>query len=118
RCSSPPTARRRAPSRRCFRCCRWTASTCATARSICRWCCRAGPGPTCPTTRRWRRSCISEAFIPEEPSMDSHWTEGNDIRLLENGEAFYPRVFTCIANARREVLVETFILFEDGVGLQ
>ena len=39
------------------------------------------------------------------------------LRLLENGEAFYPRVFEAIANARREVLIETFILFEDKVGL-
>ncbi|MBA2675469.1 cardiolipin synthase ClsB [Ramlibacter sp.] len=48
----------------------------------------------------------------------SRWVEGNDIRLLENGEEFYPRVFACIANAKREVVLETFILFEDKVGLQ
>lgn len=47
-----------------------------------------------------------------------HWTRGNDIHLLENGEEFFPRVFACIANAKREVIVETFILFEDKVGLQ
>ena len=46
------------------------------------------------------------------------WSAGNDIRLLENGEGFFPRVFACIANAQREVVVETFILFEDKVGLQ
>jgi cardiolipin synthase len=39
------------------------------------------------------------------------------LRLLENGEAFFPRVFEAIARARHEVLVETFILFEDKVGL-
>ena len=48
----------------------------------------------------------------------SRWIEGNDIRLLENGEEFFPRVFACIANATREVVLETFILFEDKVGLQ
>jgi cardiolipin synthase A/B len=52
------------------------------------------------------------------PKPSSRWVEGNDIRLLENGEEFYPRVFACIANARREVIIETFILFEDKVGLQ
>ena len=41
----------------------------------------------------------------------------SSLRLLENGEAFFPRVFEAIAGARREVLVETFILFEDKVGL-
>lgn len=50
--------------------------------------------------------------------MKSRWIAGNDIRLLENGEAFFPRVFACIANAKKEVLLETFILFEDKVGLQ
>ena len=50
--------------------------------------------------------------------MNSRWIEGNDIRLLENGEEFFPRVFACIANVHREVVIETFILFEDKVGLQ
>jgi cardiolipin synthase len=50
--------------------------------------------------------------------MKSRWIAGNDIRLLENGEEFFPRVFACIANARREVVLETFILFEDEVGRQ
>ncbi|HEY0822713.1 MAG TPA: cardiolipin synthase ClsB, partial [Ramlibacter sp.] len=46
------------------------------------------------------------------------WISGNHFELLENGEEFFPRVFARIANARREVIVETFILFEDKVGLQ
>ena len=50
--------------------------------------------------------------------MHGRWIEGNDIRLLENGEEFFPRVFACIAQARQEVVIETFILFEDKVGLQ
>ncbi|MEJ8835527.1 cardiolipin synthase ClsB [Ramlibacter sp. AN1133] len=50
--------------------------------------------------------------------MDRRWIPGNDFTLLENGEEFFPRVFAAIANARREVIVETFILFEDKVGLQ
>ncbi|MDB5874946.1 MAG: ybhO [Ramlibacter sp.] len=50
--------------------------------------------------------------------MSTRWIEGNDIRLLENGEEFFPRVFACIANAKQEVVLETFILFEDKVGLQ
>jgi cardiolipin synthase A/B len=50
--------------------------------------------------------------------MGPRWIEGNHIELLENGEEFFPRVFACIANARQEVIIETFILFEDKVGLQ
>ncbi|MFI5447812.1 cardiolipin synthase ClsB [Polaromonas sp. UC242_47] len=44
------------------------------------------------------------------------WVGGNHFTLLENGEAFSPRVFASIAAAQREVLLETFILFEDKVG--
>lgn len=50
--------------------------------------------------------------------MHPRWTDGNDFDLLENGEAFFPRVFERIGAARREVVLETFILFEDKVGLQ
>lgn len=45
------------------------------------------------------------------------WTEGNRIELLENGEEYFPAVFAAIESAREEVLIETFILFEDKVGL-
>jgi cardiolipin synthase len=46
------------------------------------------------------------------------WIEGNKFTLLENGEEFFPRVFECVAAAQREVVLETFILFEDKVGKQ
>jgi cardiolipin synthase len=49
--------------------------------------------------------------------MNGRWVAGNRFTLLENGEGFFPRVFECIAAAEREVLLETFILFEDKVGL-
>uniref|UniRef100_UPI0017BBE745 cardiolipin synthase ClsB n=1 Tax=Methylibium sp. TaxID=2067992 RepID=UPI0017BBE745 len=49
--------------------------------------------------------------------MKFHWKDGNRFRLLENGEAFFPAVFAAIEAAEREVLIETFILFEDKVGL-
>jgi cardiolipin synthase len=49
--------------------------------------------------------------------MNGRWIEGNSMRLLENGEQFFPRVFACIEQAHQEVVIETFILFEDKVGL-
>ncbi len=52
------------------------------------------------------------------PPGDEPWTEGNAVTLLENGDAYFPRLFDAIASARQEVLLETFILFEDRVGLQ
>ncbi|RZL86522.1 MAG: cardiolipin synthase ClsB [Variovorax sp.] len=50
--------------------------------------------------------------------MAQRWIGGNRIALLENGEEFFPRVFEAIGQAQREVIIETFILFEDQVGKQ
>jgi len=50
--------------------------------------------------------------------MTMQWREGNRIRLLENGEEFFPRVYGAIRRAQRSLLLETFILFEDEVGKQ
>ena len=49
---------------------------------------------------------------------DSPWRDGNRVRLLENGEQFYGRAFQAISAARGEILLETFILFEDKVGTE
>ncbi len=49
-------------------------------------------------------------------SETGRWVAGNHATLLENGEQFFPRVFEVIAAARHEVLLETFILFDDKVG--
>lgn len=48
--------------------------------------------------------------------MKARWIGGNRAQLLENGEAYYPRVFEALAGARRQIVIETFILFEDKVG--
>ncbi|MEO5700198.1 MAG: cardiolipin synthase ClsB [Casimicrobiaceae bacterium] len=50
--------------------------------------------------------------------MTNPWREGNRVRLLENGDAFFPAVQAAIDAAEREVLVETFLLAEDTVGLE
>jgi cardiolipin synthase len=44
------------------------------------------------------------------------WRNGNAVKLLENGEQFFPRVFAAVRGARREVLIETFIVDDDEVG--
>lgn len=58
----------------------------------------------------------AQAFGEGQTKFTTGWVAGNDVRLLENGEAYYPRVFEAIARARREIRLETFILFEDKVG--
>ncbi|MBC8055345.1 MAG: cardiolipin synthase ClsB, partial [Rhizobiales bacterium] len=50
--------------------------------------------------------------------MSTRWIPGNQAELLENGEAFFPAVFAAIRAAEREVIIETFILFEDKVGTE
>jgi cardiolipin synthase len=50
--------------------------------------------------------------------MKYEWREGNEVQLLINGEEFFPRVFASIQAARKEVLLETFIIYEDKVGQQ
>jgi cardiolipin synthase len=45
------------------------------------------------------------------------WNHATAVRLLD-GDEFFPRVFEVIRQARKEVLVETFIWFEDEVGHQ
>lgn len=48
--------------------------------------------------------------------IPGNWTYGNRVRLLENGEEYYPAVFGAIERAQSEVLLETFLIFEDEVG--
>ncbi len=48
--------------------------------------------------------------------MNFSWREGNRMRLLENGDQFFPRVSGAIQRAQRTLLLETFIWFEDEVG--
>ncbi|UYB52261.1 cardiolipin synthase ClsB [Xanthomonas sp. AM6] len=49
--------------------------------------------------------------------IETCWRRGHRLRLLENGEVFFARVYEAIDAAQREVLLETFILFEDKVGI-
>lgn len=47
-----------------------------------------------------------------------YWRDGNEAKLLINGEEFYPAVFEAIRSARHQVLLETFIIEEDKVGIE
>ncbi|MEA9979490.1 MULTISPECIES: cardiolipin synthase ClsB [unclassified Pseudomonas] len=44
------------------------------------------------------------------------WRDGNSAQLLINGEDFFAQVVDCIRAARKEVLLETFIIVQDRVG--
>lgn len=44
------------------------------------------------------------------------WRAGHAFKLLENGEGYYPDLYRAIDDAQDEILIETFILFDDPVG--
>ncbi|MWJ29062.1 cardiolipin synthase ClsB [Halomonas sp. ZH2S] len=48
--------------------------------------------------------------------MNFKWQEGNHVELLINGNQFFPSVFDAIRTASQEILIETFIIFNDEVG--
>jgi cardiolipin synthase len=53
---------------------------------------------------------------PGHVDVQYRWHGGNRIELLENGEEYFPRVFAALRAAKSEILLETFIVFEDTVG--
>lgn len=55
---------------------------------------------------------LQSAAQHNQPRQD----EINRFQLLESGEQYFPEVFAAIAAAQREIIVETFIWFDDAVG--
>lgn len=46
-----------------------------------------------------------------------NFTKGNSVTLLQDGDEFYPQIIRRIKHARSEILLETFILANDRIGL-
>ena len=55
---------------------------------------------------------------PGQVDVEYSWQGNNRIELLENGEEYFPRVFDAMRAAKSEILLETFIVFEDKVGAE
>jgi cardiolipin synthase len=53
---------------------------------------------------------------PGVVDVEYGWQGNNRVELLENGEDYFPRVFEAMRQAKTEILLETFIVFEDKVG--
>ncbi|MDD1140896.1 cardiolipin synthase ClsB [Pseudomonas sp. TNT2022 ID233] len=53
---------------------------------------------------------------PGTVDVEYRWQGNNRLELLENGEEYFPRVFEAMRAAKSEILLETFIVFEDKVG--
>ncbi|MDQ3203729.1 MAG: cardiolipin synthase ClsB, partial [Pseudomonadota bacterium] len=61
-------------------------------------------------------STTPEVREPGVVDVEYGWQGNNRVELLENGEAYFPRVFEAMRQAQSEILLETFIVFEDKVG--
>lgn len=55
---------------------------------------------------------------PGHVDVEYSWQGNNRVELLENGEEYFPRVFDAMRAAKSEILLETFIVFEDKVGAE
>ncbi|MBV4486795.1 cardiolipin synthase ClsB [Pseudomonas sp. SWRI153] len=55
---------------------------------------------------------------PGHVDVEYQWHGNNRVQLLENGEEYFPRVFEAMRAAKSEILLETFIVFEDKVGAE
>ena len=55
---------------------------------------------------------------PGHVDVEYSWQGNNRVELLENGEEYFPRVFEAMRAAKSEILLETFIVFEDKVGAE
>ncbi|MEN5045994.1 cardiolipin synthase ClsB [Pseudomonas koreensis] len=55
---------------------------------------------------------------PGHVDVEYGWQGNNRVELLENGEEYFPRVFDAMRAAKSEILLETFIVFEDKVGAE
>ena len=55
---------------------------------------------------------------PGHVDVEYQWHGNNRVELLENGEEYVPRVFEAMRAAKSEILLETFIVFEDKVGAE
>lgn len=55
---------------------------------------------------------------PRPRSGKHRWRPDNRVLLLENGDELFPHLLEAIHQAREEIFIETFILFDDEVGIE
>lgn len=72
--------------------------------------------PSMDKTQVEHLSTTPQAREPGVVEVEYGWQGNNRVELLENGEAYFPRVFEAMRQAKTEILLETFIVFEDKVG--
>jgi cardiolipin synthase len=73
-------------------------------------------GPLMEKTRVEHVSAPPPVRKPAVVDVEYGWHGNNRVELLENGEQYFPRVFEALRQAQSEILLETFIVFEDKVG--
>jgi cardiolipin synthase A/B len=71
-----------------------------------------------PSMEKTTLDSVSVPPVHEPAAVDVEygWQGNNRVELLENGEEYFPRVFEAMRQAKTEIILETFIVFEDKVG--
>jgi cardiolipin synthase len=58
-----------------------------------------------------------DTFLPSSHALSNPWPiEGNQIRLLENGDEIYPAMLAAISRATRSINLETYIFWSGEAG--
>jgi cardiolipin synthase A/B len=55
-------------------------------------------------------------LVPSSDPSEAHCVDGNEVRLLRNGEQAYPQMLSAIAAAREQVLLEMYWFGSDSIG--
>ncbi|MEO6601186.1 MAG: phospholipase D-like domain-containing protein [Polyangiaceae bacterium] len=58
----------------------------------------------------------ARALVPSSDPSVANCVDGNEVRLLRNGEQAYPQMLSAIAAAREQVLLEMYWFASDSVG--
>jgi cardiolipin synthase len=66
-------------------------------------------------TRLRRLGRLASRFDFEAPSTP---IDGNHVRLLVNGEAYFPQLLAAIDSANRSIWLETYIFADDNIGIR
>jgi cardiolipin synthase len=58
----------------------------------------------------------ARVLVPSSDPAEAHCVDGNEVRLLRNGEQAYPQMLGAIAAAREQVLLEMYWFGSDRIG--
>lgn len=69
----------------------------------------------CPTDEPFRQK-LHQAVFPVRPFNSSNFLPGNQVTLLQNGDAYFPAIEAAFDRARHEIYLESYIYGNDATG--